>query len=110
MSDLRAQTEDPSPHRSILRTLVVEDSEDDAQLLIRQLRRGGYHPSATRVETAEEMRRWLDEQTWDLIIADYSLPKFSAIQALSLVREKGLDIPFIILSGTIGEGTAVDAM
>jgi diguanylate cyclase (GGDEF)-like protein/PAS domain S-box-containing protein len=110
MSDLRAETEEPSPHRSILRVLVVEDSEDDAQLLILQLKRGGYHPSATRVETAEEMRRLLDEQTWDLIIADYSLPKFSAIQALNLVREKGLDIPFIILSGTIGEGTAVDAM
>src|SRR4051812_48854414 len=93
-----------------LRTLIVEDSEDDAQLLILQLRRAGYEPMATRVETAEEMARLLDEQKWDLVIADYSLPRFNAVQALAVVREKGLDIPFIILSGTIGEVTAVEAM
>jgi diguanylate cyclase (GGDEF)-like protein/PAS domain S-box-containing protein len=114
MTDLKAAfgpaTEDPSSRRSILRTLVVEDSEDDAQLLIRQLTRAGYEPAAARVETAEEMSRLLDEKTWDLIIADYSLPQFSAIRALNLLHEKGLDIPFIILSGTIGEGTAVEAM
>ncbi len=114
MSDLKtaigSATEDPSSRRSTLRTLVVEDSEDDAELLIRQLTRSGYEPSATRVETAEEMSRLLDEKTWDLIIADYSLPNFSAVQALHLLHEKGLDIPFIILSGTIGEGTAVEAM
>ena len=81
------------------RTLVVEDSEDDAQLLIRQLKRNGYDPRPVRVETAEEMSRLLDEQTWDLIIADYSLPQFSAIQALAVLNEKGLDIPFIILFG-----------
>jgi diguanylate cyclase (GGDEF)-like protein/PAS domain S-box-containing protein len=114
MSDLKAAfgpaTEDPSSRRRRLRALVVEDSEDDAQLLIRQLTRAGYEPAAARVETAEEMSRLLNEQTWDVIIADYSLPKFSAIHALNLLHEKGLDIPFIILSGTIGEGTAVEAM
>jgi diguanylate cyclase (GGDEF)-like protein/PAS domain S-box-containing protein len=93
-----------------LRALVVEDSEDDAQLLIRQLNRSGYKTTAVRVETAEEMRRMLDEQPWDLVIADYSLPKFNAIRALDVLREKGLDLPFIILSGTIGEETAVEAM
>jgi len=95
---------------SRLRALVVEDSEADAQLLIRHLTRSGYDPVTVRVETAEEMSRLLDEQTWDLIIADYSLPHFSAVKALTVLKEKGLDIPFIILSGTIGEEQAVDAM
>jgi diguanylate cyclase (GGDEF)-like protein/PAS domain S-box-containing protein len=104
MSELRASV------GTRLRALVVEDSEDDAQLLMRQLRRSGYEPVATRVETAEEMRRLLDEQTWDLVIADYSLPRFNALRALAVLHEKGLDIPFIILSGTIGEETAVEAM
>ena len=93
-----------------LRTLIVEDSEDDAQLLLRHLRRGGYEPLGVRVETAEEMSRLLDEQTWDLVVADYSLPQFSAVHALAILNEKDIDVPFIILSGTIGEGTAVEAM
>jgi DNA-binding response OmpR family regulator len=91
MTDLKAAfgpaTEGPSSRRSILRTLVVEDSEHDAQLLIRQLTRAGYEPAAERVETAQEMSRLLDEKTWDLIIADYSLPQFSAVQALNLLHE-----------------------
>src|SRR5687767_12345671 len=102
--------EAPSRGGTRLRALVVEDSEADAQLLIRSLKRSGYDPIATRVETAEEMNRLLEEQTWDLVIADYSLPKFNAVKALMLLKEKGLDIPFIILSGTIGEETAVEAM
>ena len=93
-----------------LRVLVVEDSEDDARLLVRHLVRGGYDPFVIRVETPEETRRLLDDEEWDLIIADYSLPRFSAVDALEIVREKDLDLPFIILSGTIGEETAVAAM
>ena len=93
-----------------LRVLVVEDSEDDTHLLVRQLVRGGYDASAVRVETAAEMSRVLDEHSWDLVIADYSLPRFSAFAALDLLRQKDLDIPFIILSGTIAEGTAVETM
>jgi diguanylate cyclase (GGDEF)-like protein/PAS domain S-box-containing protein len=93
-----------------LRALVVEDSEDDAALLIRHLTRGGYQPHTARVESAEEMARLLDEEPWDLVIADYTLPKFSAEQALSILQAKGLDLPFLILSGTIGEETAVAAM
>ena len=93
-----------------LRILVVEDSEDDAALLLRLLRRSGYEPQAVRVERPEEMSRLLEERSWDLIVADYSLPHFSALRALDLLNEKGLDIPFIILSGTIGEETAVEAM
>src|SRR5690349_11126698 len=107
MTDLR--TENASATRT-LRTLVVEDSEDDAQLLLRQLRKNGYHPVAARVETAEQMSNLLDDQVWDLIIADYSLPQFSALRALELLHQKRLDIPFIIVSGTIGEATAVEAM
>ncbi len=95
---------------SRLRVLAVEDSEDDAQLLKVQLRRGGYDAALTRVESADEMQRLLDDQVWDLVIADYSLPGFSATHALSLLHARDLDIPFIILSGTIAEGTAVEAM
>lgn len=114
MSEVTARVglgaEEPSSGRIPLRTLIVEDSEDDARLLIRQLTRAGYQPSVARVETAEEMRRMLDEQTWDLIIADYSLPQFNALRALAVLQEKGLDVPFIIHSATIGEDIAVAAM
>jgi PAS domain S-box-containing protein len=93
-----------------LGVLVVEDSEDDAALLVRELRRGGITATVERVETAEEMRAALDRRTWDLVIADYTLPKFGAPAALALLRERGLDLPFIIVSGTIGEEIAVSAM
>jgi diguanylate cyclase (GGDEF)-like protein/PAS domain S-box-containing protein len=96
--------------RALLRALIVEDSEDDALLLIRDLRRGGYDAVTVRVETGPEMSRMLDERTWDVILADYSLPRFNAIEALDVLHRKGLDIPFIIVSGTIGEQTAVAAM
>ena len=93
-----------------LHVLIVEDSEDDARLLLLQLRRSGYQPVARRVQTAEEMERAFDEKPWDLVIADYSLPSFSALAALELFHRRGLDIPFLIVSGTIGEETAVEAM
>jgi CheY-like chemotaxis protein len=90
-----------------LRVLLVEDSEADAQLVLRQLRKNGYEPSFTRVETADDMRRLLDGDPWDVVIADYSLPQFNAVAALAILHDKGLDIPFIIHSGTIGEDIAV---
>jgi putative nucleotidyltransferase with HDIG domain len=93
-----------------LRALIIEDSEDDMELLLRELRRGGYDPKTLRVETLEAMHNALDSNTWDIIFSDYSLPKFSGLAALELYRERALNIPFIILSGTIGEGTAVAAM
>ncbi len=93
-----------------LRVLIVEDDEDDAELLLRELRRAGYDLKALRVETLDAMRSALDHQTWDIIFSDYSLPRFSGLAALELHRERSLNIPFIILSGTIGEGTAVAAM
>lgn len=93
-----------------LRVLLVEDSEDDAALLVRELERGGYVLTFQRVDTAEDMACALDGETWDIIIADYAMPRFSAPAALVLVKKRGLDIPFIIVSGAIGEETAVAAM
>jgi two-component system, cell cycle sensor histidine kinase and response regulator CckA len=93
-----------------LRILIVEDSEDDLVLLLRELRRGDYTLDYVRVETAIEMQAALDRQTWDLVIADYTLPRFSAPEALELLQHQHQDLPFIIVSGTIGEDAAVAAM
>ena len=93
-----------------LRVLIVEDSEDDTLLAIRELERGGYDTTFERVETAEAMTAALKKQAWDIIIADYRLPHFSAPEALELLHQSGLDLPFIIVSGAIGENTAVAAM
>ncbi len=93
-----------------LRVLAVEDSEDDILLLSRELSRNGYHPDIERVETPEAMAAALDNSTWDIILADYHLPLFSGLEALNMVQARGLDLPFIIVSGVIGEETAVAAM
>lgn len=93
-----------------LHVLIVEDSEDDALLLVFELRRGDYCPVWKRVETVESMRQALHEERWDLVISDYVLPGFSGLDALRLVRNSGLDLPFLIVSGKIGEDTAVNAM
>jgi len=93
-----------------LRVLIVEDSEDDAELLVRELRRGGYDVSFGRVEKAEAMLVAIENQQWDVVLCDYSLPHFSGTDALLLLRAKNLDTPFIYVSGTIGEETAVAAL
>ena len=93
-----------------LRVLIVEDSEDDTTLVLRVLRRGGYDPTSERVDTAETMCAALEERAWDIVISDYTMPRFSARAALAIVREREPDLPFIIVSGTIGEATAVEAM
>jgi PAS domain S-box/uncharacterized domain HDIG len=92
-----------------LRVLIIEDSEEDAHLLLRELRRG-YEVEFERVETAGAMRAMLSEKEWDLILSDYSMPKFSAPKALKVLEASGLDVPFIIVSGTIGEDVAVEAL
>jgi two-component system, cell cycle sensor histidine kinase and response regulator CckA len=93
-----------------LRVLLVEDSEDDAQLTIRTLTKGGYDPIFERVETAETMRRALKDRSWDIIICDYSLPQFSGQEAITVWQEDEPHLPLIILSGVIGEEMAVAAM
>ncbi|WP_421655452.1 ATP-binding protein [Leptothermofonsia sp. ETS-13] len=101
---------DSDPTSQTLRVLIIEDSEDDVLLITRELRRGGYLFTYKRVDSRQEMKAVLEEQSWDLVIADYNLPHFDAIDALKLIQEKKLDIPFIIVSGSIGEDTAVAAM
>ncbi|MBN1136895.1 MAG: response regulator [Anaerolineae bacterium] len=96
--------------RPTLHALIVEDSEDDALLIARELRRGGYELTSERVDTLDDFRSATARQAWQVIIADYSMPHFSALAALRQVWEMGLDVPFIIVSGTIGEDSAVAAM
>jgi PAS domain S-box-containing protein len=93
-----------------IRVLIVEDAEPDARLMVRELRRADYEPTWERVETPEAMRAALERQPWDVILSDYKMPHFSGPAALALLQEMDLDLPFIIVSGTIGEETAVDAM
>ena len=95
----------------LLRVLIVEDSEDDAELLAIELKRGGYQPIYQRVETYKDMKAALERQIfWDIVLADYALPNFSAIAALNLLKAYNLDLPFIIVSGKIGENTAIAVM
>ncbi len=106
--------EDDAARRSLaarpLRVLLIEDSEDDAVLVLDELRRAGYTPTWERVDAAPATCAALARRTWDVVIADYFLPHFSGRDALRLVQESGLDLPFIIVSGTIGEDVAVAAM
>ena len=94
----------------LLRALIVEDSEDDALLIARELRRGGYVLTSERVDSAEAFESAITRQTWEVIIADYSMPNFGGLAALKRVQKMGLDVPLIIVSGTIGEDSAVAAM
>src|SRR4051812_15080470 len=93
-----------------LRMLLVEDSEADADLLLHHLRRGGYNVTARRVSSAETMNQALNQESWDIIISDYVMPGFGGLEALKLFNERGLGVPFIIVSGHIGEEIAVAAM
>ncbi|HLZ28603.1 MAG TPA: EAL domain-containing protein [Chloroflexota bacterium] len=94
----------------LIRVLIVEDSAPDATLVELELEQAGYALVMRRVETATALSVALDEATWDVVICDSSLPRFSAEAALQLVKARGLDLPFIIVSGKIGEHTAVDMM
>jgi two-component system, NarL family, sensor histidine kinase UhpB len=93
-----------------LRLLLIEDDEDDATLLIWDLRQGGFEPTWQRVETLAALRQALPAESWDLIVGDYHLPTCTGLEALAVVRASGLDIPFLLISGTIGEEAAVAAM
>ena len=93
-----------------LKVLMVEDSEDDATLITRHVNKGGYDPDVTRVETAEDLKKALENREWDVVLSDYMLPDFNGLKALEILKESGLDIPFVLISGTVGEGLAVEAM
>lgn len=93
-----------------MRALLIEDSEFDAQVIARTLRGGGYEVTSRRVETGEAMREALIAQPWDIVFSDHRMPAFDAAQALKVLQDSGLDLPFIIVSGGIGEETAVALM
>ena len=93
-----------------LRVLVVEDSEDDTLLVLAELRRSGYELLWESVDSAEDMREALEREVWDVVISDYAMPGFNAFGTLSVLKEMELDLPCVIVSGTIGEETAVEVM
>jgi PAS domain S-box-containing protein len=93
-----------------LRVLMVEDSEDDVLLTVRALKKGGYDPMFARVEDAGAMRKALEKESWDVILCDYQMPQFNGLAAIALLKETNIDIPLIIVSGAIGEETAVACM
>src|ERR687895_511561 len=94
-----------------LRVLIVEDSEEDALLLLRELRRGGYEPFHERVDTPEAMRQALEERgPWDVVLSDWRMPRFEAPEALAMFHATGSEAPFIIVSGKVGEELAVEGM
>ena len=104
-----------APVAQTLRVLLIEDSENDAALLLRELRRGGYQPLFERVYTPEDMERALREaeargEPFEIVISDYYMPRFGAPEALELLRELGQDVPFIVVSGKVGEEAAVEVM
>lgn len=93
-----------------LHALIVEDSEDDSRLLLRELRRGNYDVTYRRLDTAEALRDALAGDTWDVIFCDFSFPRLTGLEALEIVRQSGVDTPFIFVSGKMGEDVAVEAM
>jgi sigma-B regulation protein RsbU (phosphoserine phosphatase) len=93
-----------------LRVLIVEDNQADAELMVRLLRKAGYQADFERVDTPESMRAALARASWDLVLSDYRMPQFSAPEALAILKQSGFDMPFIVVSGGIGEATAVAAM
>jgi DNA-binding response OmpR family regulator len=96
--------------RRPLRVLMVEDRDDDAVLLLRELKNHGFDVTHVRVETADGLRHALATATWDVVVSDYRMPEFSAPAALQIVKDSAIDVPFLIISGTIGEETAVEAL
>ena len=96
--------------RRKLRVLIIEDSEVDALMMERALERGGFAPKCQRVDNPQAMDDALERHAWDVILTDHSMPQFSAPEALERVTNRGLDIPFIIVSGHIEEETAIKAM
>ena len=95
---------------NVLRIIIVEDSEDDAHFIKKEIEKAGYELTATRVDTANALQAALMQKDWDMVLSDHSMPGFSAPAALRVLHESGLDIPFIIVSGEIDEELAVSLM
>jgi signal transduction histidine kinase len=93
-----------------IKLLLIEDNDIDALLLIRQLRKDGFEPDHLQVKTRDEMEKAMENNEWDLVVSDYSLPGFGGGDALELFKSRNLDIPFILVSGTVGEDIAVNIM
>ena len=93
-----------------LNVLIVEDSEEDADLIVMELKRGGFNPNFRRVDNAEGMQRAFNEASWDLVLSDFSMPYFSMTEAMAIAQQRDADLPFLIVSATIGEEAAVEAM
>src|ERR687892_7628 len=94
-----------------LRVLIAEDSEDDYLLVLWELRRGGFEVTSRRVQSGREMRRALEAEQWDIVLSDYSMPQFTALDALAVLQESPrAELPFVIVSGSIGEESAVSAL
>ena len=109
-----ALNESPPPEKEFrhkpIRVLIAEDSEDDVLLLVRQLKKDGYRPTYHQVDTAETMSKALDKEAWDVILCDNSMPGFSPFDALDIISEKRLNVPFIIVTGAIAYEDAVVIM
>ena len=93
-----------------LSLLIVEDNDDDAQLLLVKLRRAGYEPDYLRCESEDSLREALHDRDWQIVVSDYAMPGFSGLKALQVLREHSATTPFILVSGTVGEEIAVEAM
>ena len=110
LSDSSFRSPTPPAAGAPLRVLILDDSPDDTLLLARALQREGYAPDCLRADSAAAARAALTEREWDVVLSDYTMPAFTALDALALLRALGLDLPFIIVSGTIDETMAVDAL
>jgi diguanylate cyclase (GGDEF)-like protein len=93
-----------------IRTLIIEDCEDDATLLVNVIKKGGFDPTFVRVDAKRDLAQALAAQQWDIIFSDYTMPSFNGHEALEMVRQHDPDVPFFFVSGTIGEDRAVEAM
>ena len=93
-----------------IRALLVEHSDDDAQLLVREMRQGGYNIDHLRVETPAALSSALSEKTWDIVLAEYKMPNFNGTDALRLFKRAGLDCPFVIVSGAMSDETGAATM
>ncbi len=93
-----------------LKVLLVEDNPDDAELIVRQLARAGFEVTSARVDTAEDLESAIELNDWDLVLADYSLPGFSGLEALRMISARGVDVPMVLVSGVIDVPTALEGM